>query len=290
MDELARKTPTTLHEFKDKADDFINVEDTLRALTTPIRSEKERSEDHVKKGTLKRDRDGSSKTKKGQYEERRETSKRANYPRTYGHRTEDCRALKQTIEEMQNNGELERWRTYFVRAENYAWQDRYKEVFSMGRPEKQPKLHSPITISFGEDDCKGVLYSHDDALIVTMLIANYTTQRILIDNGSLADILLWELYEKMGIGPGRLRPAPMTLKGFFVKTVQPVGSIALPVIVGSSLSTTTTMIDFLVVRTRSAYNTIIGHPTLNAIKAITSTYHLKVKFPTKASIGEVCGE
>lgn len=160
----------------------------------------------------------------------------------------------------------------------------------MGRPKKQPKLKSPITISFDEDDCKGVVYPHDDALVVTMLIANYTTQRILIDNGSLADILFWEAYEKMGIGPGQLRPAPMTLKGFSSKTVQPVGSFTLPVTVGSSPSTTTTMTDFLVVRTRSTYNAIIGHPTLNAIKAITSTYHLKVKFPTEAGIGEVCGE
>ena len=34
----------------------------------------------------------------------------------------------------------------------------------------------------------------------------------------------------------------------------------------------------------SAYNIIIGRPTLNRLKAITSTYHLMMKFPTDNGI------
>ena len=37
----------------------------------------------------------------------------------------------------------------------------------------------------------------------------------------------------------------------------------------------------------SSYNVIIGRPTLNKWKSATSTYCLKVKFPTKNSVGEV---
>ena len=37
----------------------------------------------------------------------------------------------------------------------------------------------------------------------------------------------------------------------------------------------------------SSYNTIIGRPTLNSWKAVTSTYHLSVKFPTEYEIGQV---
>lgn len=73
--------------------------------------------------------------------------------------------------------------------------------------------------------------------------------------------------------------------------VQPLESITHPVSVGSGLCIVmTTMMGFLVLRTRSTYNAIISHPTLNSIKVITSTYHLKIKFPTKAGVGEVCGE
>ena len=40
----------------------------------------------------------------------------------------------------------------------------------------------------------------------------------------------------------------------------------------------------------SSYNAIIGRPTLNSWKAVTSTYHLSVKFPTDYGIGQVQGD
>ena len=40
----------------------------------------------------------------------------------------------------------------------------------------------------------------------------------------------------------------------------------------------------------SSYNAIIGQLTLNSWKAVTSTYHLFVKFPTNYGIGQVQGD
>ena len=40
----------------------------------------------------------------------------------------------------------------------------------------------------------------------------------------------------------------------------------------------------------SSYNVIIGRPILNKWKAVTSTYCLKVKFPTENGIGEMKGD
>ena len=48
--------------------------------------------------------------------------------------------------------------------------------------------------------------------------------------------------------------------------------------------------NFLVVDCSSSYNAIIGRPTLNSWKAVTSTYHLSVKFPTEHGVGEVQGD
>ena len=52
----------------------------------------------------------------------------------------------------------------------------------------------------------------------------------------------------------------------------------------------TRQLDFLVVNCPSSYNVIIGRPTLNRWKATTSTYCLKVKFPTENEVGEVKGD
>ena len=46
-------------------------------------------------------------------------------------------------------------------------------------------------------------------------------------------------------------------------------------------------VTFLVVDCSFAYNAIIGQPTLNSWKAITSTYHLMIKFPMKYGVGEL---
>ena len=67
--------------------------------------------------------------------------------------------------------------------------------------------------------------------------------------------------------------------------VQPVSTITLPVVVGVYPQQITKEVNFLVVDCSSSYNSIIGRPTLNSWKAVTSTYHLLVKFPTEYEIG-----
>jgi hypothetical protein len=52
----------------------------------------------------------------------------------------------------------------------------------------------------------------------------------------------------------------------------------------------TIMVKFLVVDRPSAYNAILGRAALNELEAITSTAHLKMKFPTKEGVGEVRGD
>ena len=62
--------------------------------------------------------------------------------------------------------------------------------------------------------------------------------------------------------------------------VLPIGTIFLPIVVGSYPQQINKEVNFLVVNCSSSYNAIIGRPTLNSWKAVTSTYHLSVKFPT----------
>ena len=66
--------------------------------------------------------------------------------------------------------------------------------------------------------------------------------------------------------------------------------MTLTITVGTHLRQLTRQLDFLVVDCLSSYNVIIRRPTLNRWKAATSTYCLKVKFPTDNGVGEVKGD
>ena len=46
---------------------------------------------------------------------------------------------------------------------------------------------------------------------------------------------------------------------------------------------------FLIVDAPSTYNVLLGRPSLNAIKAIPSAYHMVIKFPTTNGVGMVRG-
>ncbi|GFY86564.1 hypothetical protein Acr_05g0002030 [Actinidia rufa] len=161
-----------------------------------------------------------------------------------------------------------------------------EEVYNLSSPcaSDQP----PIT--FSSDDLRGLHLPHDDALVVSAVIANFNVQRILIDSGSSADILFISAFEKMKIGLDKLHPFHTPLIGFGGNTTHPLGWINLPITLGTEPQQTTVWQDFIVVDCPSPYNSILGRPTLGRIKAITSTYHLKMKFPTLTGIGEVKGD
>ncbi|GMN53228.1 hypothetical protein TIFTF001_022360 [Ficus carica] len=55
--------------------------------------------------------------------------------------------------------------------------------------------------------------------------------------------------------------------------------------IGDGPEKATRMVEFIVVDRPSIYNVILGRPTLNALKAVVSTYHLAMKFPTGDGIG-----
>ena len=69
--------------------------------------------------------------------------------------------------------------------------------------------------------------------------------------------------------------------------VYPLDVVTLLVTVGDYPQQITKDVTFLVVDYSSAYNAIVGRPTLNSWKAMTSTYHLMIKFPTEYGVGEI---
>ena len=116
---------------------------------------------------------------------------------------------------------------------------------------------------------------------------SYNTHRVLVDNGSFAAILYYLAFQQMRIEKERLIPTNVPLVGFGGTRVYPFGAITLPTTVGYYPQQITKDVTFLVVDCSSTYNAILGRLTLNSWKAVTSTYHLMIKFPTEYGVGEV---
>ena len=158
-----------------------------------------------------------------------------------------------------------------------------------GSVPKMARRESPI-IEFSEDDARRLHHPHDDALVVTIRVGDYNVHRMLVDNGSSADILYYPAFQQMGINRARLTPTNAPLVGFGGTRVLPLGAITLSMTVGDYLQQILQDVTFLVVDCSFAYNGILGRPTLNSRKAVTSTYHLMIKFPTEYGIGELRGD
>ena len=77
------------------------------------------------------------------------------------------------------------------------------------------------------------------------------------------------------------------LVGFRGTRVFPLGTVTLFVMVGDYPQQITKDVTFLVVDYSFTDNAILERPTLNSWKAITSTYHLMIKFPTDYEVGEL---
>ena len=103
-------------------------------------------------------------------------------------------------------------------------------------------------------------------------------------------MITFDALKKIGIDLSNLKPIKSPLTGFSqTEKIQSEGVISLPVRLGSKPHLDQ-QVEFTVVNIPMAYNIILGRPTLNAIRAVVSTYYLKMKFPTDFGVGEICGD
>ena len=163
-----------------------------------------------------------------------------------------------------------------------------KNVQLIGAVPKIAWIKIPI-IKFSEDDAWRLHHPYDDELVVSIRVGDYNTHCVLVDNGSSANILYYPAFKQMRMDRERLVPMNTPLIGFEGTRAFPLGTITLSVTVNDYPQQITKNVTFLVVDCSSTYNAILEWPTLNSWKAVTSTHHLMIKFPTNYGVGELHG-
>jgi len=94
---------------------------------------------------------------------------------------------------------------------------------------KRARVKIRPVLSFPDEDKIGIIRPHNDALVVTLKIGGYDVKRVLVDQGSGAEIMYPDLYRGLNLKSEDLTTYDSPLASFDGKVVIPKGQIRLPI-------------------------------------------------------------
>nr|GEY93174.1 reverse transcriptase domain-containing protein [Tanacetum cinerariifolium] len=122
-------------------------------------------------------------------------------------------------------------------------------------------------------------------LVIKEKIGGYAIRRIYVDGGSSMELLYKHCFNQLRPKiKNQIVPATTSLTGFSGKTIWPLGQLRLFVTIGDTKHYTKAWINFMIVRSLSPYNDIIGRPEIREIQALPSTAHIMFKFSMNGGI------
>ena len=69
------------------------------------------------------------------------------------------------------------------------------QSIQLSRRSPRARTMDEQAITFTEEDAERIHHPYDDAIVITLLITDYTTRRVLVDNESSADILYFPAFQ-----------------------------------------------------------------------------------------------
>ncbi|XP_070035982.1 uncharacterized protein [Nicotiana tomentosiformis] len=119
----------------------------------------------------------------------------------------------------------------------------------------------------------------------TTSASTHQIKRVLIDLGSSANIIRSRVVEQLGL-QDQIIPATRILNGFNMASETTKGEIILPVNVVGTIQE----IKFHVIEGDMRYNALLGRPWIHNMRAVPSTLHQMLKFPTLDGVKKMYGE
>ncbi|XP_070020360.1 uncharacterized protein [Nicotiana sylvestris] len=233
------------------------------------------------------------------------------YHGTHGHRTEDCRQLREEVDHLFNEGHLreflsDRAKNHFrERDARKNEQEEPQHVIHMiiggvdvpQRPvfkctkvsitrEKWTRTYVPEDVlSFFDEETEGISQPHKYALVISIILNKIQVKCVLVDPGSSTNIIRSRVVEQLGL-QDQIVPAPRVLNGFNMASETTKGEIVLPVNIAGTIQDTR----FHVIEGDMRYNALLGRPCIHNMRAVPSTLHQIMKFSTEEGAKTVYGE
>ena len=242
------------------------------------------------------------------------------YRQDHGHTTEDCRSLWDHLNQLVREGKLKQLLYHSSGLGSQANSGSQRDIplrppmgtinvifvapgrigscpsrimsvarLSSGDLNQDPKkarVELLLIMGFSDEDKIGTIQPHNDALVITLRIKGYDVKRVMVDQGSAAEIMYPDLYKGLNLKTEDLTPYSSLLVSFEGKIIILKGQVRLPVQIGSEV----VEVDFIVVDAYSPYTAIVARPWLHTLGAISSTLHKKVKYPSEGQIKEILGD
>ena len=126
---------------------------------------------------------------------------------------------------------------------------------------KRARVERPLVMGFSDEDKIETIQPHDDALVITLRIRGYDVKRVMVDQGSVAEIMYPDLYKGLNLKAEDLMPYSSPLVSFERKIIIPKGQVRLPVQTSSEV----VEVDFIVVDTYSPHTAIFARPWFHTL-------------------------
>ena len=126
----------------------------------------------------------------------------------------------------------------------------------------------------------------NDPIVIFAIINNFGVDRILVDDGSAVEVLIYNAFKKMNLDESLLRLA-RPIYGFANQLIKVKRLINLLITLGMRGNVVTNKAKFLIVDQPSTYNAIISQPLMKKTIMVTIVYCLTIKFPISIKVGYV---
>ncbi|XP_070008203.1 uncharacterized protein [Nicotiana sylvestris] len=148
-----------------------------------------------------------------------------------------------------------------------------------------PNVDRMIDTTAGHEEAEGISQCHNDTVVISILLNKIQVKRVLVDPGSSANIIKSRVVEQLGL-QDQIVHASWVLNGLNMARETTNGEIISPINIVRTIQDT----KFHVIEDDMRYNAFLGRPWIHNMRAVPSTLHQMMKFPTEEGVKTIYGK